>query len=221
MSPRASNCGAPGSPRRNGSSDGSSDIPGPLLNHSQPSNVGPLWCWVMLCLLWTAAGLPPAQAAETEAAEYQIKAAFLCKFGNFVEWPADAGSSDLPFTIGVLGPAMVAQAIEAAARGQTVNGRPISVRPLQRGDPLDGLGIVFVARSHSARLGEVLSAIKDRPILTVTELTPGQATAGMINFVVVDDKVKFDVALPTASRNNLKISARLLGVARLVAGGPL
>lgn len=172
-------------------------------------------------MLWTAAGLPPVQAAESEAAEYQIKAAFLCKFGNFVEWPAEAGASTQPFTIGVLGSTVVVEAIEAAARGQSVNGRPIAVRPLQRGDPVDGLGIVFVARSHSARQAEVLSSIRDRPILTVTELSTGQATPGMINFVVVDDKVKFDVALPAASRNNLKISARLLGVARLVAGGPL
>ena len=175
----------------------------------------------MLCLMWTAAGLAPVHAAESEAAEYQIKAAFLCKFGNFVEWPVDVGSAELPFTIGVLGSSMVIEAIEAAARGQAVNGRPISVKPLQRGDPLDGLGIVFIARSHSARLGDVLSTIKDKPILTVTELSPGQPLAGMINFVVVEDKVKFDVALPNANRSNLKISARLLGVARTVAGGPM
>lgn len=191
------------------------------MNQPLPLIVGPFWCWVMLCMLWSSAGLPPVQAAESEAAEYQIKAAFLCKFGNFVEWPAEAGSSTEPFTIGVLGPAIVVQAIEAAARGQSVNNRPIAVRALQRGDPLEGVGIVFIARSHSGRLPEVLSSIKDRPILTVTELSPAQATAGMINFVVVDDKVKFDVALPVATRNNLKISARLLGVARLVAGGPL
>lgn len=177
----------------------------------------------MLWALWTAVGAPPAAASastEADAAEYQIKAAFLCKFGNFVEWPVEAATTELPFSIGVLGSSMVVEAIETAARGQLVNGRPISVRPLQRGDALDGLSIVFVARSNSARLAEVMSAVKDKPILTVTELAPGQTAAGMINFVVVDDKVKFDVALPTAARHNLKISARLLGVARVVAGGP-
>lgn len=190
------------------------------VNHALPSCIGPLWCWIMLCALWTAGGVPQAAAAESESAEYQIKAAFLCKFGNFVEWPVDVASAELPFAIGVFGSALVVEAIETAARGQTVNGRPISVRALQRSDPLDGLGIVFVARSHSARLAEVLSAAKDKPILTVTELAPGQTAAGMINFVVIDDKVKFDVALPAASRHNLKISARLLGVARVVAGDP-
>jgi hypothetical protein len=183
-------------------------------------SVGSFWCWILLWALWTVGGPPPAAAAEAEAAEYQIKAAFLCKFGNFIEWPVEAAATELPFSIGVLGSSMVVEAIETAARGQLVNGRPISVRPLQRGDALDGLGIVFVARSHSARLAEVMSAVKDRPILTVTELAPGQTVAGMINFVVVDDKVKFDVALPAAARHNLKISARLLGVARVVAGSP-
>jgi hypothetical protein len=81
--------------------------------------------------------------------------------------------------------------------------------------------MVFVARSHAARLGEVLAALKDRPVLTVTESDPGTAPGSMVNFIVVDDKVKFDISLTAAERSKLRISARLLGVARNVIGRPL
>jgi hypothetical protein len=94
------------------------------------------------------------------------------------------------------------------------------VRHIERAaEAADGPSIVFIARSHMARAGEVLAAVRDRPVLTVTEsdhdLNPD---AAIINFVVVEDKVRFDVSLSAAARAGLKISARLLTVARAVAG---
>jgi hypothetical protein len=92
------------------------------------------------------------------------------------------------------------------------------VRRVGPGDSLDGLHILFVARGPASRLATALAAVKDRPILTVTESEPGAEPGSIVNFVVVDDKVKFDVSLPAAERSSLKVSARLLGVARQVAG---
>ena len=83
---------------------------------------------------------------------------------------------------------------------------------------MNGIGILFVARSHAARLAETLAEAKGQPILTVTESDPGTAIGGIVNFVVVADKVRFDIALQQAEQSNLKISARLLGVARAVSG---
>ena len=173
--------------------------------------------WLLAGIAW----LMPAWPSEDQTAEYRIKAAFLCKFGNYVEWPDEpASGAQLPFEIGVLATPAVADEFVAAARGQSVNGRPIVVRRIERGDSLDSVNLLFVARSHAARLGEVLAALKDRPVLTVTEsdivVTPGS----MVNFVVVEDKVKFDISLAAAERSKLRISARLLGVARTVMGKP-
>lgn len=175
----------------------------------------------LAALLLADAALHRAWSADAQAAEYQIKATFLCKFGNFVEWPAPppAGTT-APFGIGVVGPDAVVDEVASAARGQTVNGRPIVVRRVGRGEPLDGLGIVFVTRSQSARLAETLAEARGQPILTVTESEQGTAVGSMVNFVVVNDKVKFDIALPPAEQSSLKISSRLLAVARQVAGRP-
>lgn len=176
--------------------------------------------WVFLVMLVLAGlAVSPAWANDIQAAEYRIKAAFLCKFGNYVEWPAPA-APDTPFNIGVLASSAVVDELTAVARGQMVNGRPIVVRKLERSDPMDGVDMLFVARTHTARLAEALAALKDRPVLTVTETEPGVAIGSMVNFVIVDDKVKFDISLATVERSKLRISARLLGVARTVAGGP-
>jgi len=175
----------------------------------------------LIALLLVDAALHRAWSADALTIEYQIKATFLCKFGNFVEWPAPQGASaDAPFGIGVVASDAVVDELTSAARGQTVNGRPIVVRRLGRGDPLDGLGIVFVARSHGARLAETLAEVKGRPILTVTESEQGTTVGSMVNFVLVDNKVKFDIALPPAELSSLRISSRLLAVARLVTGRP-
>jgi len=170
--------------------------------------------------LFATAAFRSAWPADARAVETQIKATFLCKFGNYVEWPVQqVAAAELPFGIGVVAAddVMVAE-LTNAARGQTVNGRPIVVRRIARGDPLTGLAIVFVARSHGGRLAETLAEVKGRPILTVTEADTGAVVGSMVNFVVVDDKVKFDIALPPAELSSLKISSRLLAVARLVTG---
>jgi hypothetical protein len=156
-----------------------------------------------------------AAAADAAMAEYQIKAAFLCKFGNYIAAPS--ALAEQPFVIGVLAGDAIADELAETAKGQTAQGRPIAVRRLAGPAALDGVGIVFVARTHAAQAPAVIAAAKGRPILTVTEAERGGA-GGIVNFVVVDDKVRFDIALEAAEANNLKISARLLAVARNVSG---
>lgn len=154
-------------------------------------------------------------------AEYQVKAAFVCKFGNYVDWPAQAlGAAGEPFRIGVLANSAVVEAFRRTAAAASVAGRPVEVRRLARGEGLQGLQVIFVSRAMSPQAGEVIAAVQGRPVLTVTELDPGASTgvASMINFVVVDDKVRFDILLPPAAQSGLKISVRLLSVARRVEG---
>lgn len=152
--------------------------------------------------------------------EPQIKAAFLYKFGGFVEWPAAAfARADASFSIGVVGAEGVAAELERLVAGRTVQGRSISVRRLKRGDPFTGLHLLFVGQSEAGRLAEILGAAKGHPLLVVTETEDALTRGSMINFITVDDKVRFDVALPQAERGQLRISARLLAVARKVITG--
>jgi hypothetical protein len=172
--------------------------------------------FALLAACLAAAG--PAARAQRQGpvSELAVKAAFVCKFAAYVEWPAstfpDASS---PIVIGVLGTAAVADEVAHAARGQLIDSRPLSVRRLMPGEPLAGVHVLYVARTREARLRELLAAARASPVLTVTESDDGEPV-GMINFVVVDNKVRFDVAPHLAEASELRVSARMLGVARRV-----
>jgi hypothetical protein len=166
-----------------------------------------------------AAGVasPRPGQADAQADEYRVKAAFLYKFGSYIEWPSGSfARTDSPVAIGVIAANTLADELAQIVAGRNVNGRPVLVRKLRPGDPIAGLHVLFIGRSDSGRLAEILAAARGRALLTVTESEEGLELGSMINFVVVEDKVRFDVAPPPPESGNLKISARLLGVARKV-----
>lgn len=168
---------------------------------------------------WLAAlllALPALTAAQADR-EVQVKAAFLYKFGDFVEWPAAAfAGPDGVFVIGVVGADGVAEELEKVVTGRTVQERAVVVRRLRRGEPLGRLHVLFVGQAEAARLPDLAAAAQGQPVLVVSESENATARGSMINFVSDEGRVRFDVALPSAERGNLKISARLLSVARRV-----
>jgi YfiR/HmsC-like len=172
------------------------------------------------CALVISLAIAPISAVaqvDRAAAETQIKAAFLYKFSAFVEWPPKAfARPDSPFTIGVIGADELAAELEQIVKGRTVLERAVVVRRMRRGESVAGVQMLFIGQSEDARLTEILATAKGQSVLTVTESQDALSHGSMINFVSVDDKVRFDVALPQAERGALKISARLLAVARKV-----
>ena len=181
--------------------------------------------WLRACAfsIVVAAGFagPRAAQADAQADEYRVKAAFLYKFGGYIEWPVQRfARPDSPLAIGVMGADALADELAQIVAGRSVSGRAVQVRKLRPGDPIAGLHILFIGRADDTRLPEVLAAAKGRALLTVTESDEALELGSMINFVVVDDKVRFDVALPPADSGNLRISSRLLAVARKVVSKP-
>lgn len=163
-----------------------------------------------------AAGHAPAQGAS----EVQVKAAYLYQFGGFVEWPPRAfAGPDGAFSIGVLGADEMAAELERIVATREIQGRQVAVRRVRPGEPLQGLQVLFVGAGETARLPQILSPAHGAPLLVVTEADGALAQGGIINFVVADNRVRFDVALPQAERRQLRISSRLLGVARRVVQG--
>jgi hypothetical protein len=155
-----------------------------------------------------------AAQTETKDAEYRVKAAFLYKFGSYIEWPDGTFERpDSALVIGVAGADVLADTLARAVAGRSVGGRPVTVRRIRRGDPVKGLHILFVGRMQDGQLAEFLAASRGQPILTVTEAENATALGSMINFVVVDDKVRFEIAPQTVRSMNLTISALLLSVA--------
>jgi hypothetical protein len=171
--------------------------------------------FAVLCLLRPVA----AQTAERTDLEFQIKAAYLFKFGSYIEWPEHAfASAESPLVIAVIGAESLADELTQMAGGRTVNGRQVIVRKLRHDERVTGANVLFIGRSNEGRLAELLATAKGWPMLVVTESDQALAAGSMINFVVVNNKVRFEVAPRTAMLGNLNISARLLAAAYKVAG---
>lgn len=158
--------------------------------------------------------LPGKASAADESVEYAVKAAFLHKFGSFVEWPATAFASPTsPFQLCVVGEDPFGAALDKAVSGQQIARRPVEVRRLKTVKPDSGCHIVYLAASETQRFAQINEALRGSSVLTVSDgRSPGAAT-GIINFVIKDDRVRFDIDDEAAAQNRLAISSKLLSVA--------
>ncbi|MBI3526341.1 MAG: YfiR family protein [Betaproteobacteria bacterium] len=165
----------------------------------------------VLCIVTSAVAVDESP----QVLEQRVKAAFLFKFGGYVEWPDSAfPSKDTPLVIGVAGADVLAEELSQVVAGRTMNGRPVSVRRVRGGEPLSSVHVLFVGRPEMGRLTDL--AAQARPILTVTDTEKGLALGSIINFVVADNRVRFEVSLDAAKRSGLRIGAPLLSVAMRV-----
>lgn len=167
--------------------------------------------------LATAALLACAFSATAVEIEHQIKAAYLYKFASYVDWPAFVfAQADAPVTIGVLGADEIATELNHINSARPAKSRAIEVKRLKPGEPLTGVQMLFVGREESTRLKRLQDNVQSRPVLTVTDSAGALGTGSVINFVTVDDRIRFEVSVAQAEQSGLKISARLLGVAQKI-----
>lgn len=157
------------------------------------------------------------QADEDSTLEQRVKAAFLYQFAGYVEWPPNTfPQPTTPITIAVMGADAVAAELAQVVTGRTIGGRSVTVKRVKPGESLAGAHILFVGRAESGRLQQLAAP---KALLTVTE-TDGALTQGsMINFVLVERRVRFEIALDSAEKSGLKLSSRLLAVAQQVQKG--
>lgn len=152
--------------------------------------------------------------------ERRVKAAFLYKFLGYTEFPAAAfADAGAPVVIGVLGADELAAELGRIVAGRSVQARPITVKLLREGEPVGGVHLLFVGGADSARVRSVLKGAQPAPMLVVSESDDGLQQGSVINFRVVDERVRFDVSLDAAEKNSVKLSSRLLSVANHVQKG--
>jgi len=162
----------------------------------------------------------PASAQETAAEvnqEYAIKAAYLYNFGRYVQWPAQAfADRDAPLVIGGLGNDPFGGLLDEIGK-KRLDGRPIAVRRLASMADYKPCHILFVAASAAAKdKSEALKLAQRSPILLVGEEAGFAEQGGTVNFILEENKVRFQINRETAKREQLKISSKLLGLARIV-----
>jgi hypothetical protein len=146
--------------------------------------------------------------AEEPSLEYRVKAAYLYNFVQFVEWPPRPSTD--PLTICAAGRNPFGSVLADTVRGESVNGRPLAVKVIL--EPDAGCDVVFVPDGSAA--SAYLRAARATPQLTVGEGPDFLAQGGIINFVRDDGKVRFEINADAAARADLRISSRLLRLAR-------
>jgi len=147
----------------------------------------------------------------------QVKAAFLYNFAKFVEWPADAfPDSGAPIVIGVVGTDPFGGTLDKTTSGKTANGRPVEVRRFKLGQDLRGCHILFVGVSDRKQMAAVMLNLNQASVLTVGDMDTFNQEGGIIQFLLEGDKVRFEINTRAATRAQLKISSKLLSLAKSV-----
>jgi hypothetical protein len=171
----------------------------------------------LLMCAFASLGASFAQAAQFSADA--VKAAYLFRFAQYVEWPATL-PVDTPFVIAVNGAEEVAVHLEHLLPGMTVNGRQVVVRRVTRVQDLDGVHMLFIAERAFSRSRALRERASEKPILIVTEDLQGLDGGAVINFIEVNRNLRFEISLSAADRSGLRINSALLSVAARVERRP-
>ena len=178
--------------------------------------------WATIALAACAPAAPAAAQVVVDetavALERSVKAAFVFKFAGFVDWPAEALPPDAPIRIGVMGEETIVQEITEAASSRTVEGRRVLAKRIEPGDTLEGVHILFMRDPAFRKLANQIEGLKPDPMLIVTESPDALESGSIVNFAVDDGRVRFDLSIEAAEQRGLRLSSRLITVARRVVG---
>jgi hypothetical protein len=174
--------------------------------------------WLGLELLILLSMLRQPVSAQA-AGEYQVKAAFLYNFAKFVEWPPSAfRNASAPLQICIFGRDPFGQGLRDIVSTKTVNGRKFEVDYLIDLQLARACHILFIASSEKARIKQILESMRGAVALTVSDTEGFAEQGGMIDFLLDNDRVLFEVNRNAAEQAGLKISSKLLSVAKVVIG---
>ena len=169
-------------------------------------------CTLVLVTIWVViAG--PFLHAQKGPTENEVKSAYLYNFGKFVEWPANAPNVGEFFTICVLGDDTFGNTLETTIAGEAINGKKVVVKRIVRPQDAVSCRILFISSSEQHELKDVLAALDNTSVLTVSDMPQFTRRGGMIQFVIEANKVRFAVNLTSAERTGLALSSQLLKVA--------
>jgi hypothetical protein len=174
-------------------------------------------------LLWVALlspGLHCFAQAQPVPEEYQMKAAFLFHFAQFVSWPPGAlNVGDLSLTLCMFADEPRREELQDTIEGKVIQTRVFHVRLINEPLAIQGCNILFLSRDESRLQTAVLRGLRGMPVLTVGETDNFLLEGGMIRFHFEHDKIRFDINLGGAESSHFKISSRLLVLATEVTEG--
>jgi hypothetical protein len=174
------------------------------------------------CLALAAVVLAPlciaATVAEREVSEYEVKAAYVFYFAKFTEWPAEVlPNPNSPIMIGVIGDNSFASMLENTVKGKTIQNHPILIQNLKMPSDLSGFHMIYVSSYEQQCTNQIAGILQTAPVLTVTEADKNSRSKGLINLLVEEGKIHFEVNLTAVGKTGLKISSKLLRLANALS----
>uniref|UniRef100_A0A831XEJ6 YfiR family protein n=1 Tax=Geobacter metallireducens TaxID=28232 RepID=A0A831XEJ6_GEOME len=175
---------------------------------------------ILLILAFFVLSVLSVHAQERLPNEYQVKLAFLINFTKFVEWPENAFADDRsPIVLGILGDNPFGSNLDSV-KGKTIHGRKLIVNRFRAVDDIRGCHILFVSSSERHNLPRIAPFLRQSGILSVGDMEKFAQKGGVINFVVENNRVGFEINLEAGRRAGLRISSKLLSLARIVHDSP-
>lgn len=180
--------------------------------------------WARTIRLWLRASLlaalimSVARAADAQASmpdEFDVRAAIVLNLAKFVSWP-QAKAPHGPFVVGLLGYDEQGSAIERVLQGRTINGRPVAVRRLARGDRTDDCFLIYIASPERKHYEDLEAQMARDAVLTVSDDERFVLSGGVVGLPVAGDHIEIQINLAQAQRSGLTISSKLLHLATVV-----
>ena len=167
----------------------------------------------LACLLLGLATFSGLAQTGTQR-EYEIKAAVLFNVLKYVEWPGNSASTNpVPLQIGLLGQLPYPHAL-TVLDGKTIQGRKLVVKPISAAEA-QSCQVVYVGASEKSKCPEIISELKGKPILTVSEVDGFAQRGGMVNLIAEGNRVAMEINRESATQAGLSISSQLLRVAKV------
>jgi hypothetical protein len=153
--------------------------------------------------------------------EYQIKAAFLYQFAKFVQWPDTVfADSSKQIVIGILGEDPFGGDLDNTVQGKFIHDREIRIKRIDRLENVQDCQILFISGSETKKLPVIFARLHHSNILTVGDTEGFSQEGGIINFIRKDNKIHFEINVDAAQKAGLKLSSKLLNLAKIVESNP-
>jgi hypothetical protein len=177
------------------------------------------WVALLTACVLLLGGAGKGTRAQTGAEEYRVKAAFIFHFAQLVDWPAEKETgTGHSLVLCTLGEDPFQGALEGTVAGKVIGDRIVRIRHLGEPQDMQACQIVFLGRAQNKRIPILVANLHNAPVLTVGETAGFLDAGGMIDFLLEDNKLRFEVNLAAAESADLKIGSRLLVLAQRVVG---
>jgi hypothetical protein len=176
---------------------------------------------LLLVAVWCSPGLTQSKGEDEVFPEYRLKAAFLYNFAKFTTWPSNSfATARSPLKIGIIGEDPFGPLLPQTIEGKLVHGRKLEIVRRQISDDLADCHMLFISSSETEHLPKILSLLRGRPVLTISELERFAQTGGMIRIFVKEKNVRFDINVQAVEAAGLQMSSKLGLLGTIVRSEP-